>query len=355
MLAIFRHWLGRTPDALQHAGASVEIVPSPSAPSAPSAPLDYVRFAEYDREEREARLSELAPTGSDARELARVGAQRVANRLPPLPAMAQQAFAVLQNPHSRATDVAVVVNSHPAVAASVLKVATSGGYSGRKPVFTVSDAVARLGYGEVGRIAAGVAATPLFLRRLRSDLPAYEERFDTLWTHALATAFTAASVAIEHGFCDANEAFMAALFHDIGKTVALEGVVSELNLRTERGNPEPGPVEAHALAAVLEDLHTQIGHTALLGWKLPESVCEVLRNLHALSVPAGEYAAVTSVVRLVSGLNVIRTDPGHPVQAHTEVRVSASALRLDDRAITHIVATLRASAAKAADLRNNVH
>ncbi len=362
MFAFFRRLFTReAPDRKRRAPPSAppahkvtgaELPASSLAP--PPAPSDYLSFADYSREERAARLAAEAVGNTRARELARLGAQRMVDQLPPFPAVANQVFAVLQNQNSRATDIAAVVNRDPAMAASVLRLAASAMYASDKPVATVRDAVVRLGYDEVARVASSVAASALFDRKTVASREFYRDAFDDLWNHALATAFASASFAVERGTCDPNEAFLAALMHDIGKTIALDGLAIETSRRLDGGEEGTSWIHRSEVTPILDELHTELGVSVATHWNLPSYVREVVRWMHVPVVPTTDCAPLVHTVRVISGLNRIRIDPGHPAHTHDEVRTSAAALRLDDRALTNIAATLRQSAAKAAALHHNV-
>jgi putative nucleotidyltransferase with HDIG domain len=318
--------------------------------------LDLMTLAEYSAEERATALEEVVVGNAAARELARAGAARMVDNLHPFPAVASQVFAVLQNPRAGAPEIAAVVNRDPAMAAAILKLASSSFYAGDRPISTVRDAIVRLGLTEVGSIAASVAASALFDRKVRTARAGYSDEFSALWYHSITTAFAASTVAMERGLCDPNQAFLAALLHDIGKTVTLEGIALESAARAQAQHHEDsewlGPAE---LSVVIEDLHTEVGIDAVKRWHLPEYLCDTVQFIHALDVPKSPQSRLVHTIRVISGLNMIRTRPAHIEGVHTEVRSSATALGLPDRALYDFGNVIRNSAAKAQAIRNNTN
>jgi HD-like signal output (HDOD) protein len=101
----------------------------------------------------------------------------------------------------------------------------------------------------------------------RSDDPVKRGVLEMLWGHAVAVALAGKHIATLTGG-DPEEAFVAGLLHDVGKLLVLK-TVDHLE-----GLEETGDVTGVVLDELMDLLHTELGHTTLTSWNLPESLCE---------------------------------------------------------------------------------
>lgn len=139
--------------------------------------------------------------------------QRVAERcdLPPLPAVAIRALAIVRDPEARVEDLAEVVSTDGALAARVLRIAGSVAYAQRQPPRTLTEAIRRLGFQTLRRLVVAASCRQVFAR---NDAVA-----EALWGHGLATALAADELAVIDGEARGGISFLAGLLHDIGRQV----------------------------------------------------------------------------------------------------------------------------------------
>jgi HD-like signal output (HDOD) protein len=71
-----------------------------------------------------------------------------------------------------------------------------------------------------------------------------------------------------------EQAFLAGLLHDVGKLLVLKGVD-----QVQRDEPTLEITEP-LLAELMRTLHTELGHQVLVGWRLPETVCQAALRHH---------------------------------------------------------------------------
>jgi putative nucleotidyltransferase with HDIG domain len=94
---------------------------------------------------------------------------------------------------------------------------------------------------------------------------------------------------------DPEEAFLAGLLHDIGKSVIL-GIVGEEERR------HPGAHAHHELLGkLLEDCHTAVGGRVAKAWKTSGSIAEAIEHHHALRPESSPIVAVVSLANDVCG------------------------------------------------------
>ena len=131
--------------------------------------------------------------------------------LPPLPQVAARALVLVQNPETDFAEMAEVIEKDPALAARVLRIASSAFYVRTNPPTTLQDAVRAVGMSGLRDIIVAAALKPAF------DL---DDRFHRqLWDHSLATAVAADTVARTTGASRGGVAFICGLLHDAGRLV----------------------------------------------------------------------------------------------------------------------------------------
>jgi len=170
-------------------------------------------------------------------------------------------------------EVELLINQDPALAAAVLRGANSAFYRGIHKVSTVGEAVARIG----ARHVANLVLMETQRRNFVSERTELRPVFDALWRHSVACAAGAEWLARRLHFQEvADHAFMAGLFHDLGKLLLLR--VLDDRLATAEADVEVTPALVHDL---LEDFHADRGAALMEAWELPELYVRVARGHHA--------------------------------------------------------------------------
>jgi HD-like signal output (HDOD) protein len=155
----------------------------------------------------------------------------------------------------------------------VLKVANSSFYKGLAEVTTVRSAIVRLGIKEVADMVTLVAHRSYFKAK---DLQ-LRRRMDDLWRHSVACAIGAKWLAEKGGFdVPANEAFFAALLHDVGKLF----IITVLEKLKKAKDLQCLPSEA-LIDEIIGSLHGKHGYAIMRNWNLPEKYCLIARDHHA--------------------------------------------------------------------------
>jgi putative nucleotidyltransferase with HDIG domain len=176
-----------------------------------------------------------------------------------------------------------------ALASQILKVSNSSFYMGLSKVTTVRAAISRLGLEQIVSIALLVAERSIYQSR-DALVGGYMAK---LWKHALACALGAKWLAAKSGFPElAYEAFMAGLFHDIGKLLLLKVIEDVRKVPDlERAFPESLLIE------VLDTMHAEQGYRLVQRWNLPEQYAEIAHTHHQQEPDANNTLSL--IVRLV--------------------------------------------------------
>jgi HD-like signal output (HDOD) protein len=138
----------------------------------------------------------------------------------------------------------------------------------------------------------------------------------------MTSAFGASWCAMERAL-PPDGAFLAGMFHDVGKSMALRSL-ADLLVRGRIRRPSDAVVDT-----VLERLHLKLGAATASAWGLPPDIVTVCAMHHEHALPARTPPAV-HVVRVVSGLNRIRVDPSEIYRREAEVLGSAAALGIEE-------------------------
>lgn len=250
---------------------------------------------------------------------------------------------LVATPDADIGELARLVSADPALAAGVLAVANSAAYRGRSEVETVRDAIARLGFEEVARIAGAVSAKSLFSPRLKAELSAFGELFGALHRRALTVASGAAWLALQKPGARSDRAFLGGMLHDVGKSIALRSVAAlVLDRELQLGPGEP------RLVRLLDLVHLEVGAEVHAEWRLPHYLSDIAARHHQPAVEAGPEHLDLHVVRLAAALHDLREEPPFAQRAAGELLQSCGALGLGPRDVRVFAGELRAGSQKLA-------
>lgn len=188
--------------------------------------------------------------------------------LPPLPHSAARVLDLSRSPRASVADYARVVESDPGMVKSVFWLANSSFYASLVQCSSLAQAMVRIGVREVERLAMLQAFQSRVFRVYGQD-----ELVRDIGQHVLATGLAAQAIAQHAGGAQAGDAFLAGLFHDVGKLVVL-GVVAQEQRRLKRRAPQ------RVITSAFDAFHVFVGETACREWGLPEPVVAAVGSHH---------------------------------------------------------------------------
>jgi putative nucleotidyltransferase with HDIG domain len=195
--------------------------------------------------------------------------------IPPLPAIIPRVMSVLNDPNSSVSDLSEVLGSDQAIASKLLRLSNSAFYGFPKHIGTIQDAVVLLGFKTIKGL---IYALSLY-NNFDKHVAGYEMHKGELWRHSLAVAFLSRDISTRTKTGNPEQAFVAGLLHDIGKTILGEYVeqnVEEIKRLVEKENytfPE-------AEEKVLGFSHTELGARVCEKWNLPDELLSAVRHHH---------------------------------------------------------------------------
>ncbi len=244
-------------------------------------------------------------------------------QLPAFPSAAGRILSLLASPDVDVAALVKIVSQDPVLTTQVMRMANSALLSRGNEIKTVRDAVTRLGLRDVAGAATAAATMALFDKQLQGAGPACTRLRRQFFTLSLATGFSAAWLAMEHRLGDSDQAFLAGLLHDLGKSMALTALADPATSKRLRLTPD-----SEELAPVLEAVHAELGGRMAELWALPEIVALVCREHHEPK-PGPNVRRELHVVRLVAALAEMRHLQSWPRERLEEVRSSAAVLGLN--------------------------
>lgn len=195
------------------------------------------------------------------------------DRLPSLPRVYAELTHVLANSESGANDVARVVMQDPAMCAKILQLVNSAFFSLPAAITDIRQAIVRLGFQMVKNLALSVEVFAV------TDMPSGRGTLsvDALQRRALHTGTLARLIMDDRKRAD--DAFMAAMLHDVGKLVLATKLPDHLQ-RAYDVSQETGVSMHEAENVVLGVSHAEIGAYLLSVWGLPYPIIEAVASHH---------------------------------------------------------------------------
>lgn len=179
-----------------------------------------------------------------------------------------------------------------ALTGSVLRVSNSNFFRGFSAVSTVRQAIVRLGINEI----ANIVTMTTHKNNFHSKDPFIQGNMRKLWQHSVGCALSASWIAKNTSFSGiANEAFFAALLHDVGKLLILK-VIDEIK---QSGKLQTS-ISDEVLVGAMNNLHTNFGHMLMMKWNCPEKYALVAKDHHLEDLKTNDYIII--IVRFANNV-----------------------------------------------------
>ena len=183
----------------------------------------------------------------------------IPQNIAPLPRVCAQLAQLTAQQAIDSTQLARLLQSDPALACELMRVANSPALRPRAAVVSLQQAVSWLGVAEVRNIAMAV-----MLRGEVFVAPGHERESEELWREAWLAGLWAKEIARERRK-HVESAFLAALMHRTGAAVALKILARfEVEQRTV--------MDARTFADLVMELEPPFGRLLMNNWGLPDDV-----------------------------------------------------------------------------------
>ena len=210
--------------------------------------------------------------------------------LPTMPAIAVKVMELVGDPATSATDLQDVISHDQALTTKVLKIANSAMFGVSRDISTLSHAIMILGFSTIRSIVLATSTKSIYMKI--PSVGVFTAKL--LWDHSLGVAMFSRRIAQDLKTINEEEAFVAGLLHDIGKTVInfsfadkYEDVIKAVyNEGLEFRDSE---------FRFLGFAHTQVGSLVLRKWNLTRSLEDAVLNHHTPEESEG-HETLTAVV-----------------------------------------------------------
>jgi putative nucleotidyltransferase with HDIG domain len=195
--------------------------------------------------------------------------------LPTLPAAALAVMRETDSETGSAQSVGRYLAQDGALAARVLRLANSSYYGLSRSVMDVTDAVVVLGMRNVRNLALVASTYPWMNKPLKGYALAPHE----MWRHSFGVAVAASLAGAKSRRVSPEEAFVAGLLHDLGKTAISVWLENKLPAMLRIAEREGLPFDAVERKVLGYD-HMEVGAHMAESWNLPQTLVDVMRYHH---------------------------------------------------------------------------
>lgn len=221
-----------------------------------------------------------------------------------VPTVLKKIMDLTGNPNTVIHDLVKVIERDQAIAMRVVAASNGAYYGFSGKIRTISQAILILGFD----LVRGLAITTTVF----NSMPAKEkDRLLELWAHSFETAQAAALIAQRTGAIEKESAFLAGLFHDIGRPVLLQTCETETGISPFDRNTLEEEEEAFGAN------HAEAGSWFAGRFRLPEDSTLAIRYHHnpeACSKPSRlphMVAIIYLANRIVAGKDAPVESPDH--------------------------------------------
>ena len=194
--------------------------------------------------------------------------------LPAMPGRAAKVLRILRDHDANADQVELELRYDPGLTGNLLRLANSAFYGFPGEIGSVRLAVTRLGWNRVFQLVVASSVSGMLVE----GVPGYGLEPGELWRHSLGVSVASEVLADDLETPVPDEAFTAALLHDVGKLAV--GRAVNANLPEIRTAVAQGRSFVEAEKEILGIDHAEAGAMVLEKWQFPGTIIEAVRWHH---------------------------------------------------------------------------
>lgn len=211
--------------------------------------------------------------------------------LPTIPVVAVKVMKLIESETATADDLARVVAADPAVAARVLKISNSSFYGCQRKIQTLSSAIVILGFSTLRSLVVAASVKQVY--------KPYGLTEKMLWEHSFGAGLAAKIIAHETRAVNEEEAFLAGLFHDIGKII-MNNLDRDKFQEVMQHCYNEGISFAVAERSVYPFTHEEVGAYVIKKWNFPELLTKAILQHHRLEFGPLDDQVLVSLAAVAS-------------------------------------------------------
>ncbi len=212
----------------------------------------------------------------------------------PFPDSINRLIEAMKRPDSTAQMLADIIELDIAFSTRILRVVNSPMFGIANQIRSIRQAATILGHKALKNLALSYAGSQI----ISGDGGAKQERA-ALWEHSLGCATVARTLSEYVPDVSADDAFLAGVFHDIGKLFFLEVIPEEYSSLDALSQGGRNLLEQEQ--TLCECSHTEAGLRLTVSWPLPDAVKAAI-HYHAEPERDSEDNGLTQLIFVANGL-----------------------------------------------------
>jgi putative nucleotidyltransferase with HDIG domain len=214
-----------------------------------------------------------------------------AGDLPTIPVVATKVMQLIESEMATAEELSRVVSGDPAVAARVLKISNSPFYGCQRKIQSLPTAIMMLGFNTLRSLVITASVKQVY--------QPYGLVEKMLWEHSFGAGLAARVIAAGTKFSNAEESFLAGLFHDIGKTIMNHLGRDKFRTVVERCYNDVLPF-TEVEKNVYPFSHDDVGACVIRKWNFPEVLANSVQQHHTLAFADADDPYLAHLTAIVS-------------------------------------------------------
>jgi len=203
-------------------------------------------------------------------------------------------------------DLAKAIEKDGVISVRLISAVNSPLYRGTESIYTVKQAIPRLGVKETQSIVMAIANKSLY----KTERVQFRMLMEKLWLHSLASAYCARSITKELRFEDLEKLFLMGLIHDIGKAPLLKMLTEAI--------PQEESLHMDDVIAGIQEFHTSFGGVLLKRWRFPQDFIRIATRHEGPSFSP----SIEKVILIVNLANNLAREIGYGILDDGEIELS---------------------------------
>lgn len=205
---------------------------------------------------------------------------------------------VLDSPLSSVKDLARVISKDISLTTKLLQLANSPLYGVTNKIDTIERAVNLIGNTEIATLTLGISTMKTF-EGVPSDLASME----IFWKHSIACGEIAAQIAQKTGKIKPENAFVAALMHEIGRLVMFRNL-PQTSIEVILYACSNRLAIHEAEKEIFGYDHATVAAELLKKWNLPTNIAEGIRHQYTPTIAANPNILLSAVINLANCISM---------------------------------------------------
>ncbi|MFA5576505.1 MAG: HDOD domain-containing protein [Tissierellaceae bacterium] len=216
-----------------------------------------------------------------------------------IPEIITRIINLTDNPDSTVNDIEKLVLRDQALTGKILRLANSAYYGYARRISTISEATVLLGFQAI----KGIALASMARDYMSSEFKGYSLEEKQLWNQSQTCAIISRYIARQLKYPNPEEAYIAGLLRDIGKTILNEHMESEYKEVLSKVSSE-GISFLDAENEVFGYDHAQIGGIVAEKWNLPAVLIDAIKYHHTPDL-SNINPVLVSIVHIADALTMM--------------------------------------------------